>query len=83
VRGYTRRKVVQGAGAVGFTLLAGCGRWPGQSQASAKISRIGYLSGAPGTNTRASRDAFVQGLAALGYVEGQNIAIESRFAEGQ
>jgi len=48
-------------------------------------SRIGYLSPLSSSDpARQSRfEAFRQGLRELGYVEGQNIAIESRWAEGQ
>jgi putative ABC transport system substrate-binding protein len=43
---------------------------------------IGYLiSGSPGP-TAPSLAAFRQGLSAIGYVEGQNVAIEYRWAEG-
>ena len=80
----SRRRVVQGAGAVGLGLLAGCGQWPGQAGQPRKVPRIGYLtgnsSGAP--SALASVEAFREGLQALGYMEGQNIAIEWRFAEG-
>jgi putative tryptophan/tyrosine transport system substrate-binding protein len=79
---YTRRQVVQRAGAVGLGLLvAGCGRWPLQVQQSpAKVYRIGYLSGSSTTETR---DALREGLAALGYVDGQNIVLEHRQAEAR
>jgi putative tryptophan/tyrosine transport system substrate-binding protein len=54
-----------------------------QAQQPTKIPRIGYLDGAfPSTN--ASRiDAFRHGLRELGYVEGKNIVIEYRHAEGK
>jgi len=75
----SRRQVVQGAGAVGLGLLAGCGRWPGQAP-PAQIARVGYLA----TNEEPARlDAFRQGLTELGYVVGQNLMIEARFAGGQ
>ena len=50
------------------------------AQQPTKIPRIGYLSGTP-TNPR--REAFRQGLRELGYVEGKNILIEWRSAEGK
>ena len=53
---------------------------PAQAQHPAKIHRIGYL--ALGSRS-AGTEAFVQGLRELGYVEGQNITIDYRFAEGK
>ena len=53
------------------------------AQQPGKIPRIGYLS----TNTPAAMstrtEAFRQGLRELGYVEGKNIVIEYRYAEGK
>jgi putative ABC transport system substrate-binding protein len=46
-----------------------------------KPVRIGYLS--PRSSLTASDRAFLQGLRELGYVEGDNILIEFRFAEGK
>ena len=52
------------------------------AQQQAKVARIGVL-GEPTASTYATRiEAFKQGLRELGYVEGQNIAIEYRWAEG-
>jgi putative ABC transport system substrate-binding protein len=57
---------------------------PADAQQQAKIPRIGYLRvvgepSIPGRNV----DAFLQGLKDLGYVEGRNILIEFRYAEGK
>jgi putative ABC transport system substrate-binding protein len=47
-----------------------------------KVPRIGYLS--PRSTAHVANDrAFLQGLRDLGYVEGTNILIESRFADGK
>jgi putative tryptophan/tyrosine transport system substrate-binding protein len=55
---------------------------PAEAQQSKKVYRIGVLSpGSPGPSPLL--DAFRQGLRQLGYVEGQNIAIEYRFAEAK
>ncbi len=48
-----------------------------------KIARIGYLAPVSREQQAPYAGAFVQGLRDLGYVEGQNIAIEWRFANGQ
>ncbi len=54
---------------------------PAQAQQPAKkIPRIGYLSA---TSPQPRDETFRQGLRELGYVEGQTIAIEWRFAEGK
>jgi putative tryptophan/tyrosine transport system substrate-binding protein len=54
------------------------------AQPTKKVPRVGYLS--PGSSSDPARlrrfEAFRQGLRELGYVEGQSIAIESRWAEG-
>jgi len=54
-----------------------------EAQQSAKIPRIGYLVGASLSGTSARIEAFRQGLRELGYVEGKNIVIEYRYAEGK
>jgi putative tryptophan/tyrosine transport system substrate-binding protein len=62
-------------------LLAPCSS--AQAQQPTKIPRIGYLAaGDPATDsTRA--EAIRLALRELGYIEGQNIAIEYRYAEGK
>src|SRR5262249_44803980 len=44
---------------------------------------IGYLSQRSPTDSASIVVAFRQGLKEMGFVEGQNVVIESRFAEGQ
>jgi hypothetical protein len=54
-----------------------------EAQQPRKIPRIGYL-GAVSPSANAVRiEAFRQGLRELGYVDGKNIVIEWRFAEGK
>ncbi len=60
--------------------------WPAlaDAQQSARVPRIGWLSIASPTPAVSHLiEAFWQGLRELGYVEGQNIAVEYRFAEGR
>jgi ABC-type uncharacterized transport system substrate-binding protein len=52
------------------------------AQQAAKLARIGYLSPNLATNPHMN-EAFLQGLRDLGYVEGRNLAIEFRDAEGK
>ena len=57
--------------------------FPARAQQPTKIPRIGYLSGTSPSTSSARREAFRQGLRELGYVEGKNIIIEWRYAEGK
>jgi len=56
-----------------------------EAQQTKKVPRIGYLSGASGDakNPGPSVEAFRQGLQDLGYVEGKNILVEYRYAQGK
>ena len=53
-----------------------------EAQQAGKINRVGVLSGGP-AKPNPSLDAFRQSLLALGWVEGRNVAIEARFADGK
>jgi putative ABC transport system substrate-binding protein len=53
-----------------------------EAQHPKKIPRIGFLSATFPSPNPARREAFRQGLRELGYVEGKNIVIEWRSAEG-
>ena len=52
------------------------------AQKPAKVSRIGYLSAGP-SGPSPNIEVFREGLRALGYAEGQTIAIEYRYAAGR
>jgi len=64
---------------VGIALCASA-----KAQQPPKVPRIGFLSGSgdiknPGFNV----EAFRQGLRNLGYIEGKNILVDYRYAEGK
>ncbi|MGA7309358.1 MAG: ABC transporter substrate binding protein, partial [Pseudolabrys sp.] len=65
-----------------ITFLGAAAAWPlaAYAQQAVKLHRIGILS--PELLPPGFLDAFRQGLRELGYVEGQDIAIEVRNAEG-
>lgn len=69
----------------GFSLALVVCAIPGfvQAQAAGRLPTVGYLSEASPPAGPANRtiDAFVEGLKALGYVEGKNITIEYRFTD--
>jgi putative tryptophan/tyrosine transport system substrate-binding protein len=69
-----------------IALLGGAtAAWPlaAGAQTSPKIARVGYIAGSNVTSTEHMVGAFRQRLRELGYVEGQTIALEIRWAEGR
>ena len=54
-----------------------------EAQQPTKVPRIGYLAAGSPSAIAARTEAFRQGLRELGYVEGKNIVIEWRYAEGK
>src|SRR5262245_54502121 len=53
------------------------------AQQPTKTSRIGWLAAGSASGVAPLTDAFRQGLRQLGYIEGKNIVIEFRHAEGK
>jgi ABC-type uncharacterized transport system substrate-binding protein len=53
-----------------------------EGQQAAKVYRIGYLSNGNATTSAPFVDAFRQGLREFGWVEGRNVSIEYRWADG-
>jgi putative ABC transport system substrate-binding protein len=66
-------------------LLLSASFYTAAAQPAGKMPRVGYLTSWSDSDPGRQRglEAFRQGLRELGYVEGQNIAIESRSAEGK
>ena len=56
---------------------------PAQAQQTKKVPRIGYLTTASLSAFATRTQAFRQGLRELGYIEGKNILIEYRYADGK
>jgi putative ABC transport system substrate-binding protein len=54
-----------------------------EAQQSTKVYRIGYLSGGDAASDSTRSEAIRQALSERGYIEGQNISIEYRYAEGK
>ena len=54
-----------------------------EAQQPKKVPRIGYLSATDPASDSARSEAIRLALRELGYIEGQNIAIEYRYAEGK
>jgi putative ABC transport system substrate-binding protein len=80
MRSVSRLEFVQGVGAVGLGLMAGCGWQPGPRVPTSPPT-IGFLStGGTGVASTPDYEAFREGLRELGYVEGQTINVVFREA---
>jgi putative tryptophan/tyrosine transport system substrate-binding protein len=74
-----------------ITLLGGAAAWPlaARAQQGGKVHRVGLIATMSPVSELAGPEpvnpavrAFVQGLRVLGYVEGRNLILERRSAEG-
>jgi putative ABC transport system substrate-binding protein len=64
-------------------LLGSAAAWPLAARAQqAGVPIFGYLSGRSSVSDASMLSAIRQGLAEMGFVEGRNIAVEQRFADG-
>jgi len=77
VRRLSTRRAFLGAASFGLFAVP----FAAQAQ-TGKVWRIGYLDQGSADRDRPYLEAFKEGLRDLGWVEGKNIAIEARFAEG-
>jgi putative ABC transport system substrate-binding protein len=73
-----RREVIGllGAAAIGWPLAA-------RAQQPSKVYRLGQLSGGTAASRTPLLAAFMRGMRDLGYIEGQNLVVEHRYAEGR
>jgi putative ABC transport system substrate-binding protein len=79
-----RKSAIQNPKWVGiFAIVFAFGGVEARAQQPTKILRIGYLSPTFSSTNSARIEAFRQGLRELGYVEGKNIVIEYRHADGK
>jgi len=77
---FDLRLLISGLCALLFALCSSA-----EAQQTGKVYRLGLLSAGPlrDTTYTSRHDALRQGLRQLGYVEGKNVIIEERFAEGK
>jgi putative ABC transport system substrate-binding protein len=67
-----------------ITLLGGAAAWPfaARAQQTKRIFKVGHLESGLPSSSPYLLAAFQQGLRKLGYIEGENLFIERRYAEG-
>ncbi|MSP41485.1 MAG: ABC transporter substrate-binding protein [Deltaproteobacteria bacterium] len=81
--GWSRREFLRAATLAGTAGFLGFGSEAAQAQQPAGIPRIGILIAPSASFISARVEAFRRRLREIGYVEGKNIVIEYRYAEGK
>lgn len=80
---FGRRRFLRGAVAVAWLgLLSGCGMVPARGPAGSRVPRVGFLS-ATVASSRGGSEGLWLGLRELGYVDGETLSLEQRYAEGK
>jgi putative tryptophan/tyrosine transport system substrate-binding protein len=64
-------------------VLSGAAAWPLATHAQQTMPIIGWLSSRSAADSASALEHFQKGLAEAGYVEGRNVAVEYRWADGQ
>ena len=73
-----RRRLVIALGTGALTAPLACFA----QQQRSKVARIGLLEASSASSSANPREALIRGLRELGYMEGKNMIIEERWAEG-
>ena len=64
------------------TLLGGAAAWPLVGRAQLSVPLVGFLNGASAWEYTTYATSFRRGLSETGFVEGRNLLIDYRWAEG-
>src|SRR5512133_2726119 len=65
-----------------LSLLSGVATWPLAARAQQTIPVVGFLNAAIADHYKKFTNEFRRGLREMGFVEGQNVVVEYRWAEG-
>ena len=65
-----------------ISLLSGAATWPLAARAQQTMPVVGFLSAAIADHYKKFTNEFRRGLREMGFVEGQNVVVEYRWAEG-
>ena len=84
----SRRAVLRGIGSLGasvagLTLLGGCQFVGGSPSTPTRVRHIGFLYTGSQVTLQPYRDAFLDQLHQHGWIEGENLTVEWRFADGR